>query len=1474
MKFLIDILAKAGLIVDGAVTFNNVPNATIDTDRFLVIDAGVVKYRTGSQLLSDIGGTAYGLPIGGTTGQILAKIDNTNYNVEWIDNFAPKLQHIVKLGQDMTIGTAVYVSGADGTNMIVSKASNTSEATSSKTLGLLVSGGVTNNQRYVVTEGLLPGLNTSTAIAGDPVWLGANGALLFGLINKPVAPLHMVFLGVVTRVQQNNGEIFVKVQNGYELDELHDVSLPSYINNGVLYRDTSTNLWKHATISTILGYTPANAANLSGTVNYIPKWSSASGLTNSQIIDNGTTVGIGSTIALSNLYKLGVNGTIAIKGPTTGLAYLFFTDALSSGNTPAWLSYDYANQIYSMTAAGGTGVLQFASGAGTERMRITSGGDVAIGNTSPSYKLDITGSLRNTTGANFATSSGNVGIGTTTTSDTYSFGKAVDIYGSNGAGIYMRYATDPTVQFGFIGYDRTGLGLNIQTNNALPITFYTANSEKMRITSAGNVGIGTTTPAAKLDVNSDVYFGSGAAGDNNNIFLRGRNLGVTKLSSNSGFSSNYNGFLISTNSTQVSSLPSWNFDFGGYDRFSYVQDAFSIWRTPSGGTSTNLFTVLGGGNVGIGTILPSARLHVVGTNENEGDAHGQIIARSTQAFNATPRAGIIFQITQDSAGNAAYVGSIYSQKENTGDADRRSAMIFSTRSSSGLSAERMRIASDGNVGIGTTTPVAAGSGFRSFHINGTGASITLSQNSANYHYIYTSGTLGIDLSIEAAGAMNFRAGNNLRMSIQSNGTVTIASLAGTGVRMVTADATGVLSATIANPVTGTGTANYVTKWTGTNTQGNSQIFDNGTNIGIGTTSPAAKLDIRSSGAVNQFLVSTSTTNQQNTISSLFNNGGGFGTLRFDALDLIFSSGTSATERMRINADGNVGIGTTAPVGALSINRSGSSLLTISNSETPDGTKIGGQLGLYVGGNGSGVGSFALSNDILGKVSYYGYGNNFVYEGAAIESVVTTGGNIARIEHVSALDFFTKGTGLNTPTRRMRITGAGNVGIGTTTPAERLDVNGNIQILNGGYIKGSVYSATRITIDNSLILQANNAILFNINGGTESARIVNTGNVLIGTTTDSGFKLDVNGTFNVRSNYSYFGGDANTAVYAGSFGNEGRIGVGGRSTIPTAALTFFTAEGTNNFERMRISSAGNVGIGTTTPSYKLDVSGTASGQYSRIGRLLIGIDGNGATLEAADSTAFTIFGQGGNGRLYTGVFGGVGRWGINTTSVNASVFNINGNLTVGDAYQGVAAPTNGMIVEGNVGIGTNAPIAKLHVGVFSGENIIQVAGGVDSYSTIQFGDGTGTDAYAGYIQYSHSTDQFNIGTAKVTRLIVKSNGNLEATGDVIAYSSSDIRLKENIQLITNPLEKLSRINGVTFNWKKEHLSVHGHTHDDVGVIAQEIQKILPEAVRKNDTGYYAVRYEKLIPLLIEAIKEQQSQIKEQQNEINELKKRFN
>ena len=113
-----------------------------------------------------------------------------------------------------------------------------------------------------------------------------------------------------------------------------------------------------------------------------------------------------------------------------------------------------------------------------------------------------------------------------------------------------------------------------------------------------------------------------------------------------------------------------------------------------------------------------------------------------------------------------------------------------------------------------------------------------------------------------------------------------------------------------------------------------------------------------------------------------------------------------------------------------------------------------------------------------------------------------------------------------------------------------------------------------------------------------------------------------------------------------------------------------------------------------------------------------------------------------------------------------------------------------------------------------------------------------------------------------------DGRIDASNDVVAYSSSDKRWKENIQPIENALDKVSQISGVEFDWKKltkeEKKTQHGNEGHDIGVIAQEIEKVLPEIVTTRENGYKGVRYEKIVPLLIESIKELKAGIEELKN----------
>ena len=103
----------------------------------------------------------------------------------------------------------------------------------------------------------------------------------------------------------------------------------------------------------------------------------------------------------------------------------------------------------------------------------------------------------------------------------------------------------------------------------------------------------------------------------------------------------------------------------------------------------------------------------------------------------------------------------------------------------------------------------------------------------------------------------------------------------------------------------------------------------------------------------------------------------------------------------------------------------------------------------------------------------------------------------------------------------------------------------------------------------------------------------------------------------------------------------------------------------------------------------------------------------------------------------------------------------------------------------------------------------------------------------------------------------SGSQIEASGDVIAFGSSDERLKDNITYIHKPIDKINKIGGYKFTWNDKQDTYLGK---DVGVLAQEIEAIMPEVVTTRATGYKAVKYEKIVPLLIEGIKELDKKIK--------------
>jgi hypothetical protein len=214
-------------------------------------------------------------------------------------------------------------------------------------------------------------------------------------------------------------------------------------------------------------------------------------------------------------------------------------------------------------------------------------------------------------------------------------------------------------------------------------------------------------------------------------------------------------------------------------------------------------------------------------------------------------------------------------------------------------------------------------------------------------------------------------------------------------------------------------------------------------------------------------------------------------------------------------------------------------------------------------------------------------------------------------------------------------------------------------------------------------------------------------------------------------------------------------------------------------------------------------------------------------------------------------------GVDLQSVSASlavVNSVSGSwITESEtgSFEKVASATHTLVS------GSSQVVSLLPTGVISGssQTIANLPTGVISGSSQILGGSTIHSGSIGDYQFN----SIGVGAAAST-----TTGEIRAIGDITAYYSSDIRLKENIVPIVNALEKVNQISGNTYDWKAGYEEIHSHKGNDVGVIAQEIEEILPQIVTNRDNGYKAVQYEKIIPLLIEAIKELSAKIKDLEN----------
>lgn len=600
-------------------------------------------------------------------------------------------------GATITKGTVVYLNGATGGKPNVQKAQANAEATSSGTFGVIQSDINNNSNGYVVVIGTVLGLNTSAYTAGQVLWLSPTTAGGF-TTTKPVAPNHAVYVGIVT-LAATQGTIEVKIQNGYELDEIHDVLITSKTDNDGLIYDAMSGLWKNKQITKAM----VGLANVDNTSDLNKPISTAT----------QTALNLKENTANKNTANgyagLGSDGKLI----SSQLPAITITDTFVVGSQAAMLALTAETGDVAVRTDVNKSFILKGTSAGTladwqELLTPTSsvtsvfGRQGAVTANNGDY---TTSQVTETTNKKYQTDNQALYNDATSSIQTQLNGKEPSISSPGTTGQYWRgnktWATlDTSVipENGPLFYTdaRARAAVSLTTTGTSGAATYSSSTGVLNIPNytTGVGGSGTTNYISK-------FTGASTLG-NSQIFDNGTNVGIGTASPNNLLhieknQNTYTSLRLRNNDAGSSAYAmlginaygnSWGMRMGSSaansNSLDFVLDAF--------GTPIPKMTIASNGRVGIGTIAPNTTLQVAGES-------------SAASFRLSPSTGSYENYRLDIRTEAADAGALR-MSFNDNNFLKTYGYYFLSGLSLGVSGyeDLLHLNNGGKVGIGTTSP--------------------------------------------------------------------------------------------------------------------------------------------------------------------------------------------------------------------------------------------------------------------------------------------------------------------------------------------------------------------------------------------------------------------------------------------------------------------------------------------------------------------------------------------------------------------------------------------------------------------------------------------------------------------------------------------------------------------------------------------------------------------------------------------------